>query len=159
METTSLSIPKRLGVSILVGIAFLAVLLAVSVVVMGQTERLNYANGVAALAACGIAASTLSVLCMFGPLRSYVSGENRQAFLKLGLWVSMLLPVAATLESAFRPTMSYWWFFFPAQYIVAGALGIAVAVSRGRWWWGLGLWGVMLTACGVLGATVPFWAK
>jgi hypothetical protein len=159
MEMTSLSIPKRLGVSLIAGLALLAAVLATSVVALGQTKRLDYATAVAAAVVCGIGASVLSVSCMFGSLRSYTTGERRETFLKVAVWTSILLPVVATLGSAFLFTMGYWWFLFPAQYIIAGAVGIAVAISRGRWWWGLGLWGAMLTVCGVLGVTVPFWAR
>jgi hypothetical protein len=51
------------------------------------------------------------------------------------------------------------WIRTQEEYLVGGVLGIAVAISRGRWWWGFGLWGTIVTAWGVLGATVPFWAK
>jgi len=159
MQTTTLSAPAKLGVSVMVGIASLAAFFAASVGVLGQTRRLDYGNGIAALIACGIAASSLSVMCMFGPLHSYMTGEKRQMFLRVALWASVVLPIAAFLESAFWSQWAYWWFLFPAQYMVGGVLGIAVAISRGRWWWGLGLWGAILTACGMLGATVPFWAK
>ena|ERR1019366_4749668 len=159
MQTTALSVPAKLGVSVMVGIGSLAASLAASVAVLGQTERLDYGNGVAALIACGVAASVLSVMCVSGPLHSYMTGEKRQVFLRVAVWASVLLPVAAFLGSALWFRVGYWWFLVPAQYLVGGVLGIAVAISRGRWWWGLGLWGAILVACGVLGATVPFWAK
>jgi hypothetical protein len=158
VQTTTLSVPAKLGVSVMVGIGSLAASFAASVAVLGQTKSLDYGNGVVALIACGTAAIALSVMCVFGPLRSYMTGEKRQMFLRVAVWASLLLPIAAFLGSGLW-FVGYWWFLVPAQYLVGGVLGIAVAISRGRWWWGLGLWGAIVTACGLLGATVPFWAK
>jgi hypothetical protein len=159
MQTTTLSVPAKIGVSVMVGIGSLAASFATTVAALGQIKRLDYGNGIAALTACGIAASALSVMCVFGPLHSYMTGEKRQMFLRVAVWASVLLPIAAFLGSALRLRTGCWWFLVPAQYLVGGVLGVAVAISRGRWWWGLGLWGAILTAFSVLGATVPFWAK
>jgi len=134
MQTTTLSVPAKLGVSVLVGIGSLATSFAASVAVLGQTKRLDYGNGVAALIACGIAAGALSVMCVFGPLHSYMTGEKRQMFLKVALWASVLLPIAAFLGSALWIRVGYWWLLVPAQYLVGGVLGVAVAIARGKRW-------------------------
>lgn len=152
------SVPARVGVSVTVGLASLVGLFATCVAVLGETKRLDYGSGIAALLACCLAASAVATMGMFGQLNSYLTGEKRQTFLRVAAWGSVLLPLATFLESAFLFTMSFWWFLFPAQFVVGGLPGLAVAILRGRWWFGL--WGVIATAWGVLWvATGLFWAK
>jgi hypothetical protein len=93
-------------------------------------------------------------------VRIGVIGGRRFTPLTIASWASVLLPVSAILESGLFFTMSYWWFLFPAQFVVGGVLGIFVAFSKRRWWWFCAAWGVTATLWGVLWiATATFWAR
>jgi hypothetical protein len=85
--------------------------------------------------------------------------NQRRPFISVAAIVSLLLPLVAIVEWTAFSFTGYWWFAYPAQLLIAGLLGLAVAISRRGWWWLLGAWGAVLTGSGVLTATVPFWAK
>ena len=83
----------------------------------------------------------------------------RQQFISVAAFVSVVLPLVAIGERTAFSFSGYWWFAYPAQLLFAGLLGVAVEISRRGWWWLLAVWGAVLTAFGVMAASVPFWAK
>ncbi len=85
--------------------------------------------------------------------------NRRRTFISVAVFVSVLLPLVTIAEWGVFSFAGYWWFAYPAQLLIAGLLGLAVAILRRGWWWLLGAWGALLTGSGVLAATVPFWAK
>jgi hypothetical protein len=159
MTVANLHFPARLGVTIAVGLASLIVFLTAGVVLLGQTRRLDFGTGIIALLTCCIGAIAVAAVTGFGPWRPYFTGDKRHRFVTIATWASVVLPIAAFVETALVFTMGYWWFFFPAQFVVGGLLGIAAASTRSRLWWLRGVWGIIATIWGVLWvAVVLFWA-
>jgi hypothetical protein len=160
MAIANLNFPARLGVATAVGLASLVVFFTAGVVLLGQAGRLNYRTGISALITCCIGGIAVAAVAGFGPWRPYFTGDRRERFVTIATWASVLLPVATFAESALAFTMSYWWFFFPAQFVAGGLLGIAAASTRSRLWWLRGVWGVTAIAWGTLWTvTVLFWAQ
>jgi 4-amino-4-deoxy-L-arabinose transferase-like glycosyltransferase len=160
MAVANLDFPARLGVMIAVGLASLVVFFTAGVVLLGQTGRLDYHTGISTLLTCCIGGIAVAADVGFGPWRPYFTGDRRERFVTIATWASVLLPVATFAETALDFTMGYWWFFFPAQFVVGGLLGIAAASTRSRLWWLRGVWGITAIVCGALWVvTVLFWAK
>jgi len=155
----------RVAVTAVLGLAALVALFVISLGVLDQVARLDYAASVTALILCAAAALAFSATAaLYPPLQSSITGENRRCFTKVAAWGSVLLPLETFVEHAFayiwRNAVDLrsgsWWFTIPAQFVVGGLLGIAVAISTRRWRWAM--WGIVITLWGMFWvATILFW--
>ncbi len=152
----NLHLADKIGFTLFFGLALLIPLFAVVIAILGHTGRLDYDSELAALVICGIAALVASAATNIAPVSAYVTGDKRQHFLVVISWASLLLPITPFLESAVGlPTKDMmknasFFIFWPAHFVVAGLLGLIVAItgSKLRWIWGF--WGVFVTAFGIL---------
>jgi hypothetical protein len=49
--------------------------------------------------------------------------NQRQAFVSVAAFVSLLLPLIAIAEWTAFSLTGYWWLAYPAQLLIGGALG------------------------------------
>lgn len=156
---------SKTAVAAILGLATLVITFAISVAALDRTERLDYESIANSLIFSVVAALFLFALAQwYSPFQSRVTGDNRKAFMRFAVWASLILPLEAVSEDltsfkwhhavAFR--RGACWLTLPSQFIVAGLLGLSVAISNRKWI--LAIWGVI---CILWGGSwiVTTWAR
>jgi len=158
------TLPKT-AIAAMLGAATLVTTFAISVAALDRTARLDYESIGDSLIFSVVAALFLFVLAQwYSPFQSRVTGQSRNAFLRFAVWASLFLP----LETISEDLISFkWhhavpfrrgacWLTLPSQLIVAGLLGLSVAIATRKWI--SAIWGVI---CILWGASwiVNTWAR
>jgi len=147
-----LALPAKLGTSILLAVSVSFVILLSALAIFYATGMLRYelyrSTGESFLVA-GIVGLSTFAFCFFdffSPNR-FFTGTERAGFVRLICWLSVILPIDAFVESVFIPRLSWvrdgtWFLRWPAEFILAGLLGMFIGISQKKWGWVS--WGMFL---------------
>jgi len=158
MESTQkpLALPAKLGTSILLAVSVSFLILLSALGVFYATSEFRYELYRSTWESCllagilGLFAFAFCFFDFFSPNR-FFTGAERARFIRVICWLSIVLPVDAFVESMFVPHLFWvrdgtWFLRWPAEFILAGLLGIVSGISNKKWAWGV--WGMFLLLYG-----------